>query len=49
MGKEKKGEKDQEEKERMVMRVTREVRSSRIWPSSCTAAAVLRTAISSLS
>jgi len=49
MGKGKKREKDQEEEERMAMKVTRVVRPGRIWASSCTAAALLRTAISSLS
>jgi hypothetical protein len=46
MGMGKRREKDQEEKEKMAMRATREMRSSRFWPSSCTAAALLRTAIS---
>lgn len=50
MGKGKKRETDQEEKERMAMGVARVMRPSRIWASSCTAAALLRTgsAISSL-
>jgi hypothetical protein len=38
-------EREREEEEKMAMRVAR-VRSSRIWASSCTAAALLRTAIS---